>query len=76
MNHAQKDTAVLRFLLAQEGWIFPGNPEGGRLHAGSGARAPRKSCRPTARELIANEPGYKALLMTLDHFVAAKLPAR
>ena len=32
MNDAQKDNAVLRFLLAQDGWIFPGNPEGGRLH--------------------------------------------
>ena len=30
MNDAQKDAAVLRFLLAQDGWIFPGNPQGGR----------------------------------------------
>ena len=30
------------------------------------------------RQLIANEPGYRALLMTLDQFVARipKLPAR
>ena len=32
MTDAQKDAAVLRFLLAQDGWIFPGNPQGGRLH--------------------------------------------
>ena len=33
MGNAQKDQAALRFMLAQDGWIFPGNPDGGRLHA-------------------------------------------
>jgi glucose/arabinose dehydrogenase len=73
MNEAQKDTAVLRFLLAQDGWIFPGNPEGGRLHNRVWGKGAEKVMPADGRELMANDPGYKALLMTLDAFVA-KIP--
>jgi hypothetical protein len=75
MSAAQKDTAVLRFMLAQESWILPGNPEGGRLHSRLWGIGAEKVMPADGRELIANEPGYKALLTTLDAFVA-KIPAR
>ena len=75
MNDAQKDAAVLRFLLAQDGWIFPGNPQGGRLHDRVWGKGAEKVMPADGRQLIANEPGYRALLMTLDQFVA-KIPTR
>jgi glucose/arabinose dehydrogenase len=75
MSAAQKDTAVLRFMLGQESWILPGNPEGGRLHSRLWGIGAEKVMPADGRELIANEPGYKALLTTLDAFVA-KIPAR
>jgi len=72
MTDTQKDTAVLRFILAQDGWIYPGNPEGGRLHnrvRGIGA----EKLMPPDGERLLNDPAYKALLTTLDQFVA-KIP--
>jgi hypothetical protein len=75
MTDAQKDNAVLRFLLAQDGWIFPGNPEGGRLHQRVWGRGAEKVMPADGRQLIANETGYRALLTTLDQFVA-RIPAR
>ena len=62
MSDTQKDTAMLRFMLAQESWIFPGNPAGGRLHSRVWGKGAEKVMPADGRELIANEPGYKALL--------------
>jgi hypothetical protein len=75
MSEAQKDAAVLRFLLRQDGWIFPGNPAGGSLHDRVWGKGAEKVMPADGRQLIANEPGYRALLMTLDQFVA-KIPTR
>ena len=74
MSDTQKDSAVLRFLLAQDGWIFPGNPQGGRLHARVWGKGAEKVMPADGRQLIAREPGYRDLLTTLDQFVA-KIPA-
>jgi glucose/arabinose dehydrogenase len=75
MSDTQKDTAALRFMLSQESWIVPGNPEGGRLHARVRGLGAEKIMPADGRELIANDPAYKALLGTLDAFVA-RIPAR
>ena len=32
MTDQQKDDAALRFMLSQDGWIYPGDPNAGRLH--------------------------------------------
>ena len=74
MSNTQKDTAALRFMLAQDGWIDPGDPEGGRLHNRVWGNGAEKIMPANGRELIANDPAYKALLWTLDEFVA-KAPA-
>ena len=76
MSEAQRDAAALRFLLAQDGWIHPGNPEGGRLHGRVWGKGAEKVMPENGRDLIANEPGYRALLMTLDRFVAGIPAAR
>jgi hypothetical protein len=68
MGNTQRDTAALRFILAQESWVFPGNPDGGRLHArlwGTGA----EKIMPADGRTLLNDPVYKALLVTLDDFV-------
>lgn len=70
MTDTQKDAAVLRFILAQDGWIYPGDPEAGRLHTRVWGTGAEKIMPADGRELIANDPAYKALLMTLDQFVA------
>jgi hypothetical protein len=74
MNATQKDAAALRFMLAQESWIVPGNPEGGRLHSRVWGLGAERVMPADGRELI-KDPAYKALLGTLDAFVA-KIPPR
>ena len=73
MSEAQKDAAVLRFLPAGR-LDFPGRSGGWRAQSRSG-QGRRKVMPADGRQLIANEPGYRALLMTLDQFVA-KIPTR
>ena len=68
MGNVQKDQAALRFILAQESWIFPGNPDGGRLHARVWGASAEKIMPADGRELL-NDPAYRALLSTLDEFV-------
>lgn len=74
MTDAGKDETVLRFLLAQDGWVYPGDPEAGRLHARVWGKGAEQVMPPNGRDLIANEPGYKDLLATLDAFVARMVP--
>jgi hypothetical protein len=68
MGNAQKDQTALRFILTQESWIFPGNPDGGRLHARVWGTGAEKVMPPDGRELL-NDPAYRALLTTFDDFV-------
>jgi len=71
----QKDEAVLRFLLAQDDWIYPGRPEAGRLHNRVWGKGPEKVMPADGLELLANDPPYRKLLETLDAFVA-NIPAQ
>ena len=64
----QKDEAALRFLLAQDGWIYPGKPEAGRLHIRLWGKGVEKIMPADGRQLL-NDPAYRALLTTLDEFV-------
>jgi glucose/arabinose dehydrogenase len=66
----QKDEAVLRFLLTQDGWIYPGSPDSGRLHMRTWGTSAEKIMPANGQALLANDPGYKRLLETLDLFVA------
>ncbi|MEJ0075475.1 MAG: PQQ-dependent sugar dehydrogenase [Alphaproteobacteria bacterium] len=68
MGNAQKEQTALRFILAQESWIFPGNPDGGRLHARVWGTGAEKIMPADGRQLL-NDPAYRALLTTLDEFV-------
>jgi hypothetical protein len=74
MGDAQKDAAVLGFLLRQDGWVYPGDPEGGRLHSRVRGKGAEKIMPANGAELIAREPGYRQLLDTLDQFVARMVP--
>ena len=74
-----KDAAVLRFLLSQDGWIYPGDPNSGRLHArlnGVGTERIMPPDPPDGRELMAHEPGYKGLLASVDLLVAKMVPGQ
>ncbi|WP_316162213.1 PQQ-dependent sugar dehydrogenase [Bradyrhizobium sp. SZCCHNRI20481] len=68
-----KDLAVLRFMLTQDGWIYPGDPEAGRLRRRlRGLGAERQM--PPGADLIKTEPGYAKLLDVADDLVARLVP--
>ncbi|MGJ4894950.1 MULTISPECIES: PQQ-dependent sugar dehydrogenase [unclassified Bradyrhizobium] len=68
-----KDRAVLRFMLAQDGWIYPGDPEAGRLRQRlRGLGAERQM--PPGANLIKTEPGYARVLDVADDLVARMIP--
>ena len=68
MSDTQKNTAALRFVLSQDGWIYPGDPGAGELHNRVWARGPENVMPADGRELL-KQPAYKALLDTLDELV-------
>ena len=55
MGNAQKDQTALRFILAQEGWMQPGEREAGELHNRLWGKGPEKVMPADGRELLANE---------------------
>jgi len=68
-----KDRTALRFMLAQDGWIYPGDPESGRLRQRlRGLGAERQM--PPGANLIKSEPGYAKLLGVADDLVARMVP--
>jgi glucose/arabinose dehydrogenase len=72
-SDAQKDAAVVRFLLGQDGWIYPGDPAAGKLRTrlrGLGA----EKLMPPGGETLKREPGYARLLDTADLLVARMVP--
>jgi glucose/arabinose dehydrogenase len=74
MSDAQKDTAALHFLLGQDQWIYPGDPDSGLIHTRVRGIGAERIMPPGGADLIAKEPGYKAVLATLDSFVANMVP--
>jgi hypothetical protein len=74
LTDKQKDAAVLRFMLSQDSWIEPGNPNAGRLHVRVWGIGAEKIMPANGKDLIASETGYRQLLTALDQFVA-KLPS-
>ena len=74
-----RDETALRFLLSQDGWIYPGNPAASRLHMrlnGIGADRVMPPDPPDGKELIAHAPGYRQLLASVDLFVANMVPGK
>jgi glucose/arabinose dehydrogenase len=76
MNDKQKDDAALRFMLSQDGWIYPGDPGAGRLHTRLNGIGAEKLMPPGGEDLRAHEPGYKQLLASLDVIVGTMVPGR
>jgi glucose/arabinose dehydrogenase len=75
----EKDETLLRFLLSQDGWLFPGDSRSGRLHArlnGIGAERIMPPDPPDGRELMAHEAEYKQLVAAVDLFVDRMVPGQ
>jgi hypothetical protein len=73
MTDAQKDEAALRFMLAQDAWIYPGAPEAGRMHERVWGNGAGKIMPANGTQLLANA-SYRRTLTALDEFVADMVP--
>jgi glucose/arabinose dehydrogenase len=73
-SDTEKDNAVLRFMLSQDGWIYPGDPESGRLRTRLRGLGAEKLMPPGGESLPKTEPGYARLLDTVDALVAKMVP--
>ena len=61
-------------MLSQDGWIYPGDPESGRLRTRLRGIGAEKLMPPGGENLPDTEPGYRKLLNTADDLVAKMVP--
>lgn len=73
-SDSERDSTVLRFMLAQDGWIYPGDPESGKLRTRLRGIGAEKLMPPGGESLPKTEPGYTRLLDTADLLVARMVP--
>ncbi|WP_201723774.1 PQQ-dependent sugar dehydrogenase [Bradyrhizobium neotropicale] len=73
-SDADKDGAVLRFMLSQDGWIYPGDPDSGKLRTRLRGLGAEKLMPPGGENLARTEPRYARLLDTADLLVARMVP--
>ncbi|AMN42052.1 glucose/sorbosone dehydrogenase [Rhodoplanes sp. Z2-YC6860] len=71
----QRDIVALRFVLSQDGWVYPGDPESGRLRARLRGLGREKVMPPDGRELL-KDAAYRRLLDTVDNLVATMVPGQ
>jgi glucose/arabinose dehydrogenase len=75
-TESDRDQTALRFMLAQDGWIYPGDPDSGRLRTRLRGLGAEKPMPPDGKNLPATEPGYRKLLDQIDLFVAKLVPGQ
>jgi glucose/arabinose dehydrogenase len=73
-SEPDKDQAALRFMLAQDGWIYPGDPNAGKLRQRLRGLGAERLMPPGGASLPKTEPGYTALLKLADDLVANMVP--
>jgi len=73
-SDAEKDQTVLRFMLSQDGWIYPGDPASGKLRTRLRGLGAEKLMPPGGENLAKTEPGYARLLDYVDLLVAKMVP--
>jgi glucose/arabinose dehydrogenase len=71
---AAKDQAVLRFMLSQDGWIYPGDPDSGRLRTRLRGIGAERLMPPGGEHRPRTEPGYNKLLDNADILVGKMVP--
>ncbi|OPY94136.1 sugar dehydrogenase [Bradyrhizobium sacchari] len=73
-SDAEKDRAALHFMLSQDGWIYPGDPDAGKLRTRLRGIGAEKLMPPGGESLPKTEPGYTRLLDAADLLVAKMVP--
>jgi hypothetical protein len=70
----EKDQIVLRFMLAQDGWIYPGDPDSGKLRIRLRGLGAERLMPPGGEKLPQTEPGYAQVLNLADYLAGTMVP--
>jgi glucose/arabinose dehydrogenase len=73
-SESEKDQSVLRFMLSQDGWIYPGDPDSGKLRTRLRGFGSEKLMPPGGENLPKTEPGYTRVLNFADYLVGKMVP--
>jgi glucose/arabinose dehydrogenase len=73
-SEPEKDDAVLRFMLSQDGWIYPGDPDSGKLRTRLRGFGSEKLMPPGEENLPKTEPGYSHVLDLADYLAGKMVP--
>jgi Glucose / Sorbosone dehydrogenase len=75
-SDTERDMAALRFMLGQDSWIYPGDPNAGRLHTRMRGLGGEKIMPPVEGETLIKQAGYRALLDKVDALIATMVPGK
>ncbi|MGY3131200.1 glucose/arabinose dehydrogenase [Bradyrhizobium sp. USDA 4501] len=73
-SDAEKDEAVLRFMLGQDGWMYPGDPDSGKLRIRLRGIGAEKQMPPGGEDLPKTEPGFSRVLNFADYLIGKMVP--
>jgi hypothetical protein len=73
-SDAEKDQTVLRFMLSQDGWIYPGDPDSGKLRIRLRGLSAERLMPPGGDTLPKTEPGYAHVLDLTDYLAGTMVP--
>jgi hypothetical protein len=73
-SESESDQAVLRFMLSQDGWIYPCDPDSGKLRNHLRGFGAEKLMPPGGESLPKTEPGYTRVLNFADYLVGKMVP--
>ncbi len=73
-SESEKDQVVLRFMLSQDGWLYPGDPDSGKLRTRLRGLGAERLMPPGGENLAKTDPGYSRLLDDADLLVAKIVP--
>ncbi len=74
LSDAERDQTVLKFMLSQDGWMYPGDPDAGKLRTRLRGFGAGKLMPPGGEDLPKSEPGYLRLLDRADYLVGKMVP--
>lgn len=76
MSDAERDRVAFRFLLSQDGWIYPGDGRSGRLYPRVRGLGHEKVMPPADGDALLKRPEYVKMLDQLEAFVNGMVEGR
>lgn len=73
-SEQERDRSVLRYMLKQDSWVFPGNMKESRIYKRTHAIGSDRPMPPNAVELLATSPEYRKVISELASLIQTIVP--